>query len=398
MSEPAHQDNQHPQQQPSKAKEAAKKIAKRKIQQKVAAKSILLTFKFPIIAAAAFIILIGAIVIAVLALAVTQQPEPESDNYGWEIGEITEFGANEIPAEYLPIYKEAGAAYNVPWNLLAAHHRVETVFSTIDPMISYVGAEGHMQFMPCTWAGWGYPGCVGGLGGASIPESIKTNPEQIKKYGGYGVDGNGDGKADPWDLKDAMYSAANYLAANGAADGDLAKAVRAYNHSDQYVKDVLGFADKYVNGYVAIETGGKSIDGITWPTPGLNIITSLLGGRVDPVYGYQAFHGGIDISGSNAMGKPVVAFADGTVTFAGSLGGYGNAVIVDHGNGLTSLYGHMSLISTSVGKKVNSGTKIGAVGSTGKSTGPHLHFTVKVNDTTVDPMKYLKDFSYEIRL
>jgi hypothetical protein len=85
--------------------------------------------------------------------------------------------------------------------------------------------------MPCTWVGWSYPSC-GGLGKGSIPDTKKTDPEVISKHGGYGVDGNGDGKADPWDIEDAIFSAANYLAANGAAEGDLRKAVFAYNRAD----------------------------------------------------------------------------------------------------------------------------------------------------------------------
>ena len=99
----------------------------------------------------------------------------------------------EVPSEFMPIYKAAETEYGVPWYLLAAHHRVETIFSTMDPMISPVGAEGHMQFMPCTFVGWAHPSCEG-LGEGDIPEDEKTDPAVIKKYGGYGVDANGDGK------------------------------------------------------------------------------------------------------------------------------------------------------------------------------------------------------------
>lgn len=171
---------------------------------------------------------------------------------GWEIGNITEFGANEIPAAYIPIYKAAAEKYGVPWNLLAAHHRIETTFSTISPMISPVGAIGHMQFMPLTWIGWSYPGDR--LGNANIPEPILTSPAMIKKYGGYGTDGDGDGKADPMNLTDAVFSAAKYLAANGAASGNLRKAVYAYNHSAEYVNDVLKYTGLYVSGYTAVNT------------------------------------------------------------------------------------------------------------------------------------------------
>jgi peptidoglycan LD-endopeptidase LytH len=158
--------------------------------------------------------------------------------------ELSEEARDEIPPEYIPIYKDASRAYGVPWNLLAAHHRVETKFSTMKTMVSAVGAEGPFQFMPCTFVGWSHPTCEG-LGKGDIPKEELTDPEVIAKYGGYGVDANGDGRADPWDIEDAVFSAANYLANNGAADGDLEKAVFAYNHSEQYVEDVLFFAERY---------------------------------------------------------------------------------------------------------------------------------------------------------
>jgi peptidoglycan LD-endopeptidase LytH len=159
--------------------------------------------------------------------------------------QISDEGKEEIPPEFIPIYKAAEKEYGVPWNLLAAHHRVETRFSQMDTMISPVGAEGHLQFMPCTFVGWSHPTCSG-LGKGNISDEEKTNPETIKKYGGYGVDANGDGVADPWDIEDAIFSAAYYLSLNGAADGDIERAVFAYNHSDEYVEDVLYFAEKYL--------------------------------------------------------------------------------------------------------------------------------------------------------
>lgn len=150
----------------------------------------------------------------------------------------------EVPNENIPLYKEAADKYEVPWTLLAAHHRVETKFSTMDPLLSPVGAEGHMQFMPCTFVGWTYPSCSG-LGKGEIPEEEKTDPKTIAEYGGYGVDGNGDGKADPYNLADAIYSAANYLSQNGAAEGDLENAIFQYNHSDSYVEDILHYYHQY---------------------------------------------------------------------------------------------------------------------------------------------------------
>ncbi|WKA52636.1 lytic transglycosylase domain-containing protein [Planococcus liqunii] len=150
----------------------------------------------------------------------------------------------ELPEENIPLYQEAADAFGIPWTLLAAHHRIETKFSTMDPLLSPVGAEGHLQFMPCTFVGWTHPTCSG-KGQGEIPEKEKTDPAVIAKYGGYGLDGDGDGVADPYNLMDALYSAANYLSKNGAADGKLEKAIFQYNHSDQYVEDVLHYYHLY---------------------------------------------------------------------------------------------------------------------------------------------------------
>lgn len=163
---------------------------------------------------------------------------------------------NEIPTEYIPVYMEAAEAYGIPWTLLAAHHRIETRFSTMDPLLSPVGAEGHMQFMPCTFVGWTYPGCTG-LGKGEIPESDKTNPEVIEHYGGYGVDANGDGIADPYDIEDAMFSAAKYLANSGAANGEYEKAIFNYNRSEKYVEDVLWFFTKFEESRKEIEASNE---------------------------------------------------------------------------------------------------------------------------------------------
>ncbi|UJF25498.1 lytic transglycosylase domain-containing protein [Planococcus sp. 107-1] len=150
----------------------------------------------------------------------------------------------EVPEDYIPLYQEAANAYDIPWTLLAAHHRVETKFSAMSPLLSPAGAEGHLQFMPCTFVGWSHPTCTG-LGKGEIEESEKTDPVAIQKYGGYGVDGNKDGIADPYNLTDALYSAANYLSQSGASQGELERAISTYNHSNEYVEDVLFYYNKY---------------------------------------------------------------------------------------------------------------------------------------------------------
>jgi murein DD-endopeptidase MepM/ murein hydrolase activator NlpD len=122
------------------------------------------------------------------------------------------------------------------------------------------------------------------------------------------------------------------------------------------------------------------------PIPGAPI-TSGFGPRTHPIYGDTRMHTGIDFGAS--AGTPIRAAADGTVVSAGPLGGYGNATVIDHGNGLATLYGHQSSIAVSPGQRVNRGQVIGYVGCTGLCTGPHLHFEVRVRGTPVDPMQYL---------
>ena len=159
----------------------------------------------------------------------------------------------EIPVEYIPLYMEAGQKYNVPWTLLAAHHRIETRFSTMKSLVSPVGAEGHMQFMPCTWVGWKHNTCSG-LGEGQITEEEKKDPKTIAKYGGYGIDADGDGIADPFQIEDAIYSAANFLSIAGASKGELEKAIFQYNHSDEYVENILYYYNLYNSYKDRIET------------------------------------------------------------------------------------------------------------------------------------------------
>lgn len=122
------------------------------------------------------------------------------------------------------------------------------------------------------------------------------------------------------------------------------------------------------------------------PTPGAPI-TSPFGPRVHPIYGDVRMHTGVDFGAG--YGTPIHAAADGVVVSAGPLGGYGNATVVDHGNGLATLYAHQSSIIVTPGQSVQRGQVIGYVGCTGLCTGPHLHFEVRVRGTPVDPMQYL---------
>jgi murein DD-endopeptidase MepM/ murein hydrolase activator NlpD len=122
-----------------------------------------------------------------------------------------------------------------------------------------------------------------------------------------------------------------------------------------------------------------------WPVRGQ--ITAGFGQRMDPFSGEGAFHSGVDIS--VPFGTRVEATADGIVLEAGPESGYGNQVLIDHGYGLTTKYGHLSKIFVVVGQELKRGQVVGAVGMTGKTTGPHLHYEVHVHDTPVNPAKYL---------
>jgi murein DD-endopeptidase MepM/ murein hydrolase activator NlpD len=124
------------------------------------------------------------------------------------------------------------------------------------------------------------------------------------------------------------------------------------------------------------------------PLPGMLDVTSTFGYRTDPFFGRPALHTGIDFRGE--YGEPVRATAAGRVIAAGPAGGYGNMVEIDHGAGLTTRYGHLSRIFVADGQWVTAGAELGAIGSTGRSTGPHLHYEVRVDGTPVDPSRYLK--------
>ena len=126
--------------------------------------------------------------------------------------------------------------------------------------------------------------------------------------------------------------------------------------------------------------------GFVWPVPYTRNVTSPFGIRVHPTTGDYTFHRGIDVAGGDVNGKPVVSAKAGRVTYAGVLSTYGILVIVDHGGGLETRYAHLSGLATSVGANVSAGQVVGYVGSTGRSTGPHLHYEVRVDGVAHDPM------------
>ncbi len=124
---------------------------------------------------------------------------------------------------------------------------------------------------------------------------------------------------------------------------------------------------------------GVSAGGWAWPARGT--VTSGFG------YRWGRLHAGVDIAAP--IGTPIYAAKGGVVSYAGVMGGYGNIIVVDHGNGMTTRYAHQNQLGASVGQTVRAGQQIGQVGNTGNSTGPHLHFEVRTNDSPHDPMGYL---------
>ena len=121
--------------------------------------------------------------------------------------------------------------------------------------------------------------------------------------------------------------------------------------------------------------------------PSIGEMTSSFGYRMHPILGYNRFHAGVDFGADT--GSPIFAADSGVVIFAGWYGGYGQSIIIDHGNNLTTLYAHSSELYVSEGQSVQQGQAIAAIGTTGLSTGPHLHFEVRLNGEPVDPMSYL---------
>lgn len=166
---------------------------------------------------------------------------------------------------------------------------------------------------------------------------------------------------------------------------ELQQKITEYKEEEARIEALIKIATNEYE-YTGDYTGGV----MAWPVAKSGTyITSGYGIREHPIQGIVKSHTGIDI-GNAGFGAPVIAAADGVVTMAGYYGGYGNCVIINHGNGISTLYGHGQTILTEVGKEVKKGDLIMEVGSTGVSTGPHLHFEVRINGSCTDPMPFLQ--------
>ncbi|MEB3102865.1 M23 family metallopeptidase [Ferviditalea candida] len=255
----------------------------------------------------------------------------------------------DIPAPLLPIYIKAENG-NATWALLAAVHKVATDF----------GAKEAKR--------------IDAIGGLGFPRPL---------WEAYKTDGDGDGKIDPENPFDAIFSLANYFRLT-ALDADEALEAWFLNANDAALVRAKEAE------YAAILIIRRNW---LWPVIGYTFISSPYGSRTDPVTGEPgAFHDGIDIPAPR--GTPVAAIQSGTVALVSrSNSGYGHLVRLQHDGGIQSFYAHLSGIGVRQGQQVLRGEVIGWVGSTGKSTGPHLHFGMSQHGQSVDPLLYWPDYS-----
>ena len=153
---------------------------------------------------------------------------------------------------------------------------------------------------------------------------------------------------------------------------------------DEFEAKIQAEAQKNNSSSGSYVSGSPNSGGWVWPCPGYYYISSYVGPR------WGRTHNGIDIAGSNIYGKPIVATRGGTVIDAGwNSGGYGNYVMINHGDGFITVYGHMSSVAAYTGQSVSAGQLIGYVGNSGRSTGPHLHFEVRLNGVVEDPLDFV---------
>jgi len=175
-----------------------------------------------------------------------------------------------------------------------------------------------------------------------------------------------------------------------ALEGEYNRSLQKLRELEKKEDQLLKESENIAKEIQRLQSSGSYAGGsMVWPYPGNKSIGSYFGMRYHPILKVNRMHNGLDIGGR--QGDTIVAANKGTVIVAGwSSGGYGNYVIIDHGGGISTLYGHASQLLVKVGDKVEAGQAIAKVGSTGLSTGPHLHFEVRKNGTPVNPLDYVK--------
>ena len=228
---------------------------------------------------------------------------------------------------------------------------------------------------------------------AELERQIAESEEQIKEYNELILAAEEEEAAMEAAEAAAASAAASFVADYYARQAAIAAAAAAaqqqvvtetvYNEETGTYEEVT-----YVEEAPAQPSGGGGSGSYVWPFPGHYNITSPFGYRSST----SSYHTGVDIDGYQSAGSPIVAADSGTVIMASYNGGYGNCIIIDHGNGISTLYAHLNSMSVGVGSSVGQGQTIGGVGNTGTcygADGVHLHFEVLINGSQVDPMGYI---------
>ncbi|HIQ79060.1 MAG TPA: peptidoglycan DD-metalloendopeptidase family protein [Candidatus Scatomorpha intestinavium] len=179
-------------------------------------------------------------------------------------------------------------------------------------------------------------------------------------------------------------------AANEAAEAALNSQLDAIN-AEIAAQEEAARQEAAQNNQEYTGTGSTATGSYIWPCPSSTYVTSRYGYRTHPIFGDERFHSGIDISANE--GATIIAADSGTVSVATYSSSYGNYVTIYHSNGTYTLYAHMSSLAVSAGQTVSQGDTIGYAGSTGWATGPHLHFEIRSNGGTVDPLAYFSNYS-----
>lgn len=335
--------------------------------------------------------------------------EFELSSYDIGYSDIDVTPGSGVPAEYMPFYLAVQKKYGIPWYYMASIHFQETRYGT-NLSESSAGAVGHTQFMKCTWIGWSaQPMCDN----ASKDQLYST--ALIKKHGGYGVDADGDGKANPWNVADSTMATGKYLKAIGFVDGNkhkIREALADYGGVDAYwyADEVMPRAEKYKK-EATYDANGNVTSDVKVTGAADSPMMPLKEYRVTSMYGPRTLlgtrkenHKAMDFAAP--AGTPIMAITDGKVLRSNNncpqsinktCGmGWGNFIWSQqtiNGKRYEVVYGHMTKVIASIGS-IKKGQVIGTVGDSGDSYGAHLHIEmhkgVRISyQNVVNPALYL---------
>jgi len=284
--------------------------------------------------------LLGVIVILVFMFGATGDLSLTGE---YRVGEPTALAMHDIPPELVDILKSTGKNYGIPWTILAACAKHDNQF------------------------------------GQGIADGFLSLPDEV--FVEYGQDGNMDDEIDKYNPRDAISTLANYLIYNGYKESLQLALFEVYD-SPSMTEKILKTTEEYTDTIMPVING-------KWPLPGeFTRVSSPFGIRIHPKLGTRRMHTGIDIPAN--LGTPIYPTSDGTVISAKWGGGYGNLVIINHGNNTQTYYAHLHEINVTRGQEVTRDEPLGLVGSTGVSTGPHLHFEVRLHNNPIDPEPWLR--------